>query len=353
MDAHLHPVLILLAIGAAFILVFLNGFFVAAEFSIVKVRRTRLEELQGQGVSTAKVLLLTVDQLDEYLSATQLGITIVSLALGWIGEAAFAELLIWLAPQVFSPADPTRHFVAVAISFFVITLLHVVLGELVPKSLAIQDAERVALRIARPLRWFYKVARPLIHFFNTMARFVMRRLGYHEFEEAPLSVPELKLVMKESKEEGVITESEAQIISRAFEFSDKRAIDIMVAKDNVDYISLARPLDQNLAVVRKHKHTRFPVCRTDFDTIIGVVHMKDVWPLLLTDFSNEAFEKNCRPAIFVNSAMRQDQLLKTFQGRRGHMAIVKDQHDQRNLGIVTLEDVLETLVGEIRDEHGN
>lgn len=342
-----------IAVLGAFALVLLNGFFVAAEFAVVKVRRTRLEELAGQGVAAARVSILCVDQLDEYLSATQLGITLVSLALGWIGESAFSNLLTILVPSVFSAGDPTRHLLASGISFFVITMLHVVLGELVPKSMAIQNAENVVLFVSKPLTLFYKASLPLIRAFTWLATIVLRRLGYHGLEEPPLSEQELKLVMKESREDGVITESEAQIINRAFEFSDKRAIDIMVASERVDYISLDKPLDQNLMVVRKHMHTRFPVCRSDFSTVIGIVHMKDVWPVLLTDFNNDAFAKSARPAIFVDTGMRQDQLMKIFQGRRGHLAVVQDQRSKKNVGIVTMEDVLEELVGDIRDEHGN
>ncbi|HRK02932.1 MAG TPA: hemolysin family protein [Oligoflexia bacterium] len=343
--------LTLAAILVSFGLVFLNGFFVAAEFAIVKVRRTRLEELAGQGVAQARVSLRCVDQLDESLSATQLGITLVSLALGWLGEHAFASLLAHLAPSFASGG--AHHVVAVVVAFGIITVLHVVLGELVPKSMAIQEAEKVTLWVARPLSLFYRFSRPAIRTFTAMANFILRRLGYFGLEDEPLTENELKLVMKESHEDGVISESEAQIINRAFEFSDRRVRELMVHGDKVDFISLAKPLDQNLAVVRRHMHTRFPLCREGFDTVIGVVHMKDAWPLLLTNFSNETFEKMARPAIFVDPALRQDQLLKIFQNRRGHLAIVADPRTKQNVGIITMEDVLECLVGEIRDEHGN
>lgn len=337
----------------AVLLVFLNGFFVAAEFAIVKVRRTRLEELAGQGLASARVSLLCVDQLDEYLSATQLGITLVSLALGWIGEKAFVEVLQITFPGIFPGGVGTHHMIATGISFFSVTMLHVVLGELVPKSMAIQNAERITLLLARPLRLFFFASKPLILLFTYLANLILRILGYSGLQEPPLTENELKLVMKESREDGVISDSEAQIITRAFEFADKRMSDILVAKERVDFISLTRPLDENLQIVRKHMHTRFPLVEKDFDTVLGIVHMKDVWPLLLTKFSNEAFRKSCRPPIFVNSLLRQDQLLKLFQSCRAHLAVVRDQHTGENLGIVTMEDVLEGLVGDIRDEHGN
>ena len=356
-SASLLPTLA--AVGISLVLVLLNGFFVAAEFAIVKVRRTRLEELVGQGVLEARISIRIVDQLDEMLSATQLGITLVSLALGWIGEASFANLLTLAFPSLFGSDSGAHHIVAVGIAFFIITLLHVVLGELVPKSMAIQKAEKIALVVARPLNVFYRISQPLIHMFTVLANFILKRLGYHNLEEPPLSEQELKLVMKESRDDGVISESEAAIITRAFEFADKRAAEIMVNADKVDYISLARPLDENLGVIRKHMHTRFPLCRDEFNSVIGTVHMKDVWPVLLTDFSNKAFEKCARPATFVDAAMRQDQIMKIFQARRAHMAIVvnappsQSGDSETNVGIVTMEDVLEHLVGEIRDEHGH
>jgi CBS domain containing-hemolysin-like protein len=337
----------------SFVLVFINGFFVAAEFAIVKVRRTRLEELAGQNVKSARISLLMVDQLDEYLSATQLGITVASLALGWIGEPAFANLLVGLFPQAFATESPSHHILATILALLAITMLHVVLGELVPKNLAIQNAEKITLAVGVPLRLFYRASYPLIRTFTMMGNFILRIIGYQDTEEKPLTETELKMVMNESKEEGVITENEAQIITRAFEFSDKRARDIMVPAEKVDYISLNRPFEQNMAVIMKNMHTRFPLCERDIDTVVGLVHMKDLWPHLLTSFSNEAFQKTARPVLIAEPTVRQDRLMRTFQTRRAHMAIVRDPSSRKSLGIVTMEDVLEELVGDIRDEHGN
>jgi CBS domain containing-hemolysin-like protein len=353
MNAAPHWLPALLNLGLALTLVLFNGFFVAAEFAMVKVRRTRLEELAGQGLAAARISILCLNDLDEYLSATQLGITLVSLGLGWIGEATFADLLRLLAPQLFGAQGGTPHLVAAVLSFFALTTLHVVLGELVPKNMAIQSAEEISLWVSRPLRVFYRCTRPLIVGFADLAGLILRRMGYTSLEEPPFTEQELKLVMKESREDGVISDSEAQIINRAFEFADKRAMDIMVRREEVDFISLARPLDQNLAIVRGGFHTRFPVCESDFDSVIGIVHMKDVWPLLLTQFSNEAFRRTSRPPIFVNTTLRQDQLMRLFQSCRAHLAVVRDPQTGKNAGIVTMEDVLETLVGEITDEHGN
>lgn len=352
-DAGASPdITLLLYIAASLVLVALNGFFVAAEFAIVKVRRTRLEELAGKGVAAARISILCVDQLDEYLSATQLGITIVSLGLGWIGEASFHRLFLWMMPEI-TAYPGAAHTVSLVLSFLVITLLHVVLGELVPKSMAIQRAEQVALRVSRPLHWFYYAAKPLIVGFTMLANFILKLLGFHNAEENPLTEEELKLVMKESKEEGVISESEAQIITKAFSFSDKRVGEIMVPASKALYLSLARSIDENIETVEKRMYTRFPLARQGLDTLIGVVHMKDAWRELAEKWENEAFVRTARPAVFVDPGLRQDALMKILKEKRTHLAIVHDPETLEVLGIVTLEDILEELVGDIRDEHGN
>lgn len=345
--------LTLFFIALSFVLVFLNAFFVAAEFAIVKVRRTRLEELAGQGVSAARISILCVDHLDEYLSATQLGITLVSLALGWIGEESFFNLLVYWFPEASQNGSRFYHAVATGLSFFIITMLHVVLGELVPKSMAIQRAEAITLIISKPLRLFYKAASPLIRTFSAIANFILRLLGYDRSEEPPLSEEELKIVMKESKEEGVISESEAQIIHRAFEFSDKRARDIMIPATRVQYLSLERAFIENIRVSKKNMHTRFPLTQNGLNTIIGIVHMKDVLHARGNADSNEVFKQSMRPAVFIDPGTRQDQIMKTLKERRAHMAIVQESRSKENIGIVTMEDILEELVGEILDEHGN
>jgi CBS domain containing-hemolysin-like protein len=350
MDPAPGLVITLVFIFLALLLILLNAFFVAAEFAIVKVRRTRLEELSGQGVATAKAAILLVDQLDEYLSATQLGITLVSLALGWIGEESFYSLfrIIW-TPEVGS--QPAYHVIAGGVSFFIITTLHVVLGELVPKSMAIQRAEQITLVIARPLRIFYKTSKPLIQSFTWLANTILGWIGYGESEEPPLSEEELKIVMRDSNDEGVISDSEAQIINRAFSFSDKTAVDIMISKEKTQFISLARSFEENKAIVMSKMHTRFPVCRVDMDDVLGIVNMKDL--RFITKEENSIFEDSMRKVMYVYPEMKQDRLMKLFSEKRLHLAVVRDNKSERNLGIVALEDVLEQLVGDIRDEHGN
>lgn len=350
--AEANLALSLISLAGAFVLVFLNGFFVAAEFAIVKVRRTRLEELAGKGIQEARISILCVDKLDEMLSATQLGITIVSIGLGWIGEIAFEDLILIMLPADLL-SESVRQGIAISLALFLITMLHVVLGELVPKSMAIQKAEKVTLAVAKPLTFFYHLASPLILLFTSVANFVLKKIGFYGASEPPLSEEELKIVMKESKDDGVISESEAQIINRAFEFSDKKVTDIMVPRERIEFISLARPLEENLATIRRHMHTRFPVVTEGIDSLLGVASVKDIWPRLLANFSNAAFKETLSQPIFVSPHVSQDHLMRQFQAKRVHLAIVKDPQTKRVLGIVTLEDVLETLVGDIKDEYGN
>lgn len=351
MDTESVP-LSLLFILIALVLVAANAFFVAAEFAIVKVRRTRLQELAEKGESTrAKLALECVDSMDEYLSATQLGITLVSLGLGWIGEESFFSLFVHvfgiyatLNPEVF-------HFIGAAFSFLIITMLHVVLGELVPKSMAIQRAEQISLYIAYPLSLFYRISRPMIVLFTRLANIVLKFFGFHGPQDEPLTPAELKIVMNDSQNEGVITEGEAQIIHRALEFADKSVKHIMIPTNRVQYISLNRTFEENCETILSRMYTRFPVCDPDMQNVIGVVNMKDL--RFRTETTNDLFVELMRPVVYVDPETEEDKLLKIFSDKRAHLTIVRDKTDARTLGIVTLEDVLEQLVGEIVDEHGN
>lgn len=334
----------------AIVLVFLNAFFVAAEFAIVKVRKTRLEELANNGNSTASLALSIVNKLDEYLSVCQLGITLVSLGLGWIGEQSFYALL-----KIMFPNPPFRvelfHIVATGISFFIISMLHVVLGELVPKSMAIQRAEKVTLVLAKPLKFFYLISKPLIDVFTALANLILKAIGFRQNKEDLMSEDELRMVISHSTTGGVISDSEAQIIQQAFSFSDKLAKDILIPADKVQYISLSRSFEENKEVILSRNHTRFPVCRTDMNDVIGILNMKDIRFYDVQD--NTTFEEKMRPPFFIPAHMPEDKLMKQFKERRFHLAIVRNPEDHSTVGIVTLEDILEELVGDIVDEHGN
>jgi CBS domain containing-hemolysin-like protein len=339
---------ILLSIAATVVLVLVNGVFVAAEFAIVRVRRTRLEELTGEGKESAKRAILLVDGATEYLAVTQIGITAASLGVGWFGQDSFARLFILLLPGGYVPTA-TVHVAAAMLAFLLITTMHVVVGELVPKYLAIRRAEHLLLALARPLQFLHVVLRPLHWFFETLSTWTLRCFGHGEVPKTPLTEEELKLVLTDSHEEGVLTEGEARIMLRAFEFADKDAEEILIAPEHVDFISLSRTFEENLAVLRRHMHARLPLCRTGLDSVVGVIGMKDAWALLLREKSNAVFEQAARPPIKIPVDLPQDGILRLLQEGHGQMGIVRDRGDQKTLGIVTLEDVLESLVGDVRE----
>ena len=227
--------------------------------------------------------------------------------------------------------------------------MHVVLGELVPKYLAIRRAEHLMLLLARPLQILHVILRPLHRFFELLTTWTLRRLGHGEIPKTTLSEEELKLVLTDSHEEGILTEGEARIMLRAFEFADKDAEEILIAPEQVDYISLSRTFEENLTVLRRHMHARLPVCRAGLDSVVGVIGMKDAWPLMLREKSNAVFEQAARPAIKVPANLPQDGILRLLQEGHSQMGIVRDRADEKTLGIVTLEDVLESLVGDVRE----
>jgi CBS domain containing-hemolysin-like protein len=286
--------------------------------------------------------------VSEYLAVTQIAITAASLGVGWLGEDAFDYLLGLLFPDYRAPST-VLHVAAAIIAFFLITMIQVVVGELVPKNLAIRKAERLLLFLARPLQILHIALRPVHWLFEKLSSWILRCMGHGEISHRPLTEDELKLVLMDSHEEGIISEGEAKIIIRAFEFADKRAEEIMIRAERVDFISLERTLAQNLALAQKNMHNRFPLCRNGLDTVVGIVSMKDMWPSLQLAQSNAAFEQVCRPLIKIPLDLSQDKILRLLQEGHGHMGVVRDLSDKKTLGIVTLEDVLESLLGDVRE----
>jgi CBS domain containing-hemolysin-like protein len=339
----------LFSILAVLALIFFNALWVAAEFAIVRVRRTRIEELAGQGVEAAKHALVIIDGISEYLALTQIGITVASLAVGWFAENAAVRMLSLFFPS-HNPSSGFLHAGGIAVAFLLITVLHVVLGEQVPKLLAVRSAEQYLLILARPLRIVHLVLRPFLRILERMSAWILRRLGHGAASDQPLTEDELKLIMANSHKGGVVSDVEADIIVRAFAFADKQSEEIMIPAEKVAYISLECSLEQNLETVRKHMHSRFPVCRSGLDSVIGMVSMKDVWPLLDLERSNAAFVHACRTPVFVPLDLSQEDVLKVFQKAQAHMGIVRNLDDNKTLGVVTLEDVLESLVGDVREK---
>jgi CBS domain containing-hemolysin-like protein len=344
-EAALSP---LLTVLAALALILLNGVWVAAEFAIVRVRRTRLEELAGQGVEAAKHAIVVVDGISDYLALTQIGITIASLAVGWIAEDATVRIL-GLFFSAHDQAGGLFHAAGIVAAFVVVTVLHVILGEQVPKLLAVRSAERYLLVLARPLRIAHLASRPLLRVLERMSSWILHRMGHGVAHNPPLTETELKLILAESHRGGVVSDGEAEIIVRAFEFADKQSEEIMIPADRVSFISLERSLEQNLDSALRHMHARLPLCRAGLDSVIGTVSMKDVWPLLERERSNAAFERACRPPIMIPLDFSQEDILRALRSGHGQLGIVRDLAGNKTLGIVALEDVLESLLGDLRE----
>lgn len=332
----------------ALFLVLLNGFFVAAEFAMVKVRATRIREMAEQGGWRAGVAKAVIDHLDAYLSATQLGITLASLGLGWLGEPAFAHLL----EMVLGPILPAAalHGAAFIAAFAIISFLHIVLGELAPKSLAISRPEATSLWVAAPLRVFYYLMYPAIWALNNAALACLKLFGVQPVGEGETahSEEELRMIVAASHAQGVLNASERTMLENVMEFSERRVTQIMVPRPDMVCLDVASSMQENLDIVRENQHTRYPVASGNKDTIIGMIHVKDLLTLGGATGVKTLAELR-RPILFVPESAMIDHLLKTFQRRRSHMAIVVDEYGGVS-GMVTLEDVLEEIVGEIRDE---
>lgn len=333
-------------------LVLLNGFFVAAEFAIVKVRNSQLQLRISAGSKLATIAKKLTDNLDEYLSATQLGITLASLGLGWIGEPVVAGMINNIIALLGFEIDPAlAHKIALPIAFVTITVLHIVFGELAPKSMAIQQAEAVSLSIAIPLRIFYFIFKPFIWVLNSFANMFIRMIGFHSIrEESELhSSDELRYLIKESTDSGVIELSEHKLLENIFEFSEIPVKQIMVPRGKIFGIEISIPPDEIVDRFIEEGFSRVPVYKNTIDNIIGVIYAKDFITMLL--HSNLIILNDLiRPAFFVNEDEKINILLTDMQRRKYHIAIVLDEFGG-TAGLVSLEDIIEEIVGEIQDEY--
>lgn len=334
-------------LGLAFFLVFLNGFFVAAEFALVKVRPTQLDPHVAAGSKRGKVARHMVEHLDAYLSATQLGITLASLALGWVGEPAFSWLMKPLFEMVPGLTESARHSIALGAAFVIISVLHIVLGELGPKSIAIRKSEATTLWIAAPLMVFYKATYPAIWILNWMANSLLRLIGIQPVSESELAQDESEVrLLLASHHATRLPESTRELLDNVFELTHRTARQIMVPRADVVYLSTARPLEENLAIARRSGHTRFPLCDGSLDKVVGMVHIKDLFRATKLPRS---LEEISREIGFVPETLHLDRLLNRMLAEKLHVAAVLDEYGGVS-GIVTLENVLEEIVGQIQDE---
>lgn len=335
-----------------FLLVFLNGFFVAAEFAIVKVRASQIEVYAKSGGNVGKMAKHIIANLDHYLAATQLGITLASLGLGWVGEETF-EAIINDGLAVFGASLPVAvsHNIAFVVAFLCLTTLHIIFGELVPKSFAIQRATSTSLSVAIPLHIFYLIFKPLIWLMNTAASVMLRMVGIKPSDghDTHHSAEELHYLLDQSKEGGAIDSSEHEMIKNVFDFNERLAKNIMVPRTKISAIEKSATDKQVLDNIIKEGYSRMPIYDNSIDKIIGVVHVKDILPLLVRN-ENWHLSNVIRQAYFVPETKKINDLLNEMQLKRIQMAIVLDEFGG-TAGMVTLEDIVEELVGEIQDEH--
>lgn len=333
-----------------FFLVFANGFFVATEFALVGVRRSRIESLAKSGNNRATKLLTVLDNLSAYISATQLGITLSSLALGWIGEPAVAHLLeIPLKGRV---SDAVLHTIAFAVAFSIITFLHIVLGELAPKTLALERAEKTALAVALPIELFYKTFKYPIQLLDWAGTRTVRLFGLHPSNEhaSIYTEDELRQLINVSHESGHLEKEGKQLINSVFDFTDTAVGEAMVPRPSVTAIEVSSTFDETRALFRTSGYSRLPVYREKHDNIVGILARRDIEPFLEDSKQGEfSLVDLLHPALFVPVTARLGGVLRHMQSSRTHLAIVVDEHGGME-GIVTLEDVLEEIVGEINDE---
>jgi putative hemolysin len=340
----------LLRLVAVFILVLANGFFVAAEFSLVSVRQTRILELITQGNRTARWVKKAIDDPDRFIAATQLGITISSLALGWIGEPALGHLLqpiINLFPAEIE--EEISHSLSAGLAFAIITFLHVVVGELMPKSIALQNPERTSLIVAQPTVWTEWIFKPAIWLLNGTGNFLLRILGIqpataHEMVHSP---NELKMLATASAESGIVKDSEEEMIYAVFDFRDTLVRHVMVPRTEMIAIPAEATLEEIMQVFIENPYTKFPVYEDNLDHVVGIAHLKDLVNALYEQDSHTARDL-MREAIFIPETARLDDLLSRFRAKKRHIAIVLDEYGG-TAGVVTLEDLLEEIVGEVSD----
>ncbi|MCQ2957363.1 MAG: hemolysin family protein [Candidatus Gastranaerophilales bacterium] len=331
------------------VLLFSNGFFVASEFALVRVRHTRLTQLANEGNKNAKIALEAVGELDKYIAATQLGITISSIGLGWLGEATLVKIILpifdfipWIDAKL-----ATAHSISIAIAFSAITLLHVVIGELTPKSIALEYTEKTALFVARPMQVAANIFKPFIWILNGCGNAILKMLNIKQSQDHAHSTEELNMLIDESCSDGVINETEKDIIQNVFKFSDLTAKQVMVPKTDMTCIPNDISLDELKKITCESQYTRYPVYEEDMDNILGIIHIKDIYAASLKGEFD--IEKILRKPMMVPETVSIDKLMRDFKEQQNQMAIVIDEFGGTS-GLITLEDVLEEIFGEIQDE---
>ena len=332
------------------LLVAFNGFFVAAEFALVKVRLSEIEVLAKDGGRTAQIVRNILLSMDTYLSSCQLGVTLGSLGLGWFGERTMAALL---EPVVLSLgfAPETAHLISIPVAFAVMTFLLITAGELVPKFVALQKYRQVTLAVAIPLVVFYKIFRPFIWLLNVSANLMLRCLGIRINNEhgSSFTEPELRLTLVSMAAGGHVTRRERLIMENVLDLEEKVARRYMLPRNQIVFLNRNDTKEDKLRIVAESRHTRFPLCDEDLDHIIGIIHVKDLFKSQFDELESSDLEEIARDPLFLPETIRLDALLREFQRRNTVLAVLVDEHGTVS-GMITLENVLEELVGPIQDE---
>lgn len=330
-------------------LIAMNGFFVAAEFACVKIRPSRLETLIQEGSRQAKYAKKLTDHLDASLSVTQLGITLASLGLGWVGEPAVATLILPITHAV-GLDDVVGHTISLALAFSIITGMHIVLGELTPKTMAIQNVEKIMLNVALPMLIFQRVMYPFVWLLNHVANWVAHRMGFHTASEGDdaHTEEEIRLLMEESHRQGLIDDTEVDFVDNVFDFTDLNVREIMTPRTDMVCLYLENTMEENIQTILEEQLTRYPICREDKDHIVGFLHVKDLMRVM-AEGRKPNLRRLARKALIVPESMDVSVLLKTMQKQRSQMAIVVDEYGG-TAGMVTIEDIVEEIVGDIQDE---
>lgn len=342
-----------MAIGLSLFLVvvflLMNAFFVVAEFSLVRIRKSQVEIALDEGKRGAKNAKLIADNVNAYLSACQLGITLASLALGWLGEPAISAL-IHPVLDMFGLPDAAVSAIAVAIGYLIMTTLHVVVGELIPKSFAIFSTERYALATSTPLVWFYRITYPIMWLFNSITNGVVRLAGHDSANEHDVYTgDEIRLLIDESTESGLIDPEQNEFVDNIFDIADKDVEAIMTPRPDMVCLGLEDSLEENLRVVETHKYTRFPVYRKDKDDIVGFVHIKDLYALTEDATMDDL---RIRRIVAAPEGMPVVKLLQLLKKEKTKIAIVVDEHGGTS-GLVTMGDIVEEIIGDYDDEYAH
>jgi CBS domain containing-hemolysin-like protein len=344
---------LMLSLFAVPVLVFINGFFVAAEFALVSVRKTRIEEMVNGGIVGASKVQKIIGNLDQTIAATQLGITIASIGLGFVGEPAAARIVLplfqWVIPEW---KEVTVHGIATLIAFVGVTFIHVVFGELIPKTLALRAPEKASIAVSSTMILFNFFTLPIIKIMNGTALFMIRRMGI-SVSEVPViahSVEELKLLIEDTEEAGILEAEQATFLQNVFQLSSKTVSDCMIPREKMGMIELSLPFEQVMELIRDGGHTRMPVFDKEIDNVVGIVNTKDLF-YLISAKGVVVLEDALYPVIFMKPESTIAHALKIFKNSHRHMAVVRDEVSQQVLGLITFEDILEEIVGEIEDEH--